>query len=150
MYQSKKGRGVCAFPFFSPLLLFRRGGESQETMDELEDFDEELQEQIEDAKKALKALEKGNLVGRERATKVDFVHGRIKRCKVLIKSMNLELRDLSRMEQDPWKKVCCSQELIPPFVLFSPSPSFLALPFSAVFPGFSRARTTPIFLRLSL
>lgn len=71
--------------------------------DELADFEDELQGLFDDIEKGIKALPKIK-VEADREMKITHINNRIQRAKESLRGYKVELRDLSKAEQDPYQR----------------------------------------------
>jgi len=70
--------------------------------DELRDLETELEKLVTDIRKGIDGLAK--LSTTEKQNKVSYLQGRINRAKQVYRNFKLELRDLPKVEADPWNK----------------------------------------------
>jgi len=70
--------------------------------DELRDLETELEKLCQDIRKGIDGLVK--LKAAEKQNKVTFLQNRINRAKQVYRNFKLEMRDLSKVDQDPWNK----------------------------------------------
>jgi len=70
--------------------------------DELRDLETELEKLVADIRKGIDGLAK--LSTTEKQNKVSYLQGRINRAKQVYRNFKLELRDLPKVEADPWNK----------------------------------------------
>jgi len=70
--------------------------------DELRDLETELEKLVADIRKGIDGLAK--LSTTEKQNKVSYLQGRINRAKQVYRNFKLELRDLPKVDADPWNK----------------------------------------------
>jgi len=70
--------------------------------DELRDLESELEKLCQDIRKGIDGLAKLNAA--EKTNKVSYLQGRINRAKQVYRNFKLELRDLPKVDADPWNK----------------------------------------------
>jgi len=70
--------------------------------EELRDLEAELEKLCQDIRKGIDGLVK--LKAAEKTNKVSYLQGRISRAKQVYRNFKLEMRDLSKVDQDPWNK----------------------------------------------
>jgi len=70
--------------------------------DELRDLDEELNKLCQDVRKGIDGL--GKMKGSEKQNKIAYLQGRITRAKQVYRNLKLELRDMPKVDAEPWQK----------------------------------------------